>query len=78
MTDTDKFLSFFEFKNNVLTLGEILQTHFSAEYRKHISLLRNKGYKIECKLNKKKPSENTYTLLAPIAIRYEGNQGCFA
>lgn len=62
MNQTESFLNFFQFHNGVLTLGQILNTHYSAEYRRMISELRQKGHKIIVKLNRKNPSNNTYFL----------------
>jgi hypothetical protein len=62
MNQTDSFLQWFQEKGGELTLWEILSTRHSAEYRKEISLLRQRGYRIEVTLNRKIPSLNLYKL----------------
>ena len=83
MNSTDRFLEFFHSHGNILTLGEIMKTAHICEYRKHISLLRHRGYKIVCVENRKEPSKNTYTLApcatpSPVHFSYDqAGQGAF-
>lgn len=68
MTQKQMMLELFRKNNNVLTLGQILQTTLAAEYRARITDLRHDGYVIECARNKT-PSKNTYTLVNIIGGR---------
>ena len=76
MNSTESFEQFWIDSGYQLTLGEILNTHFAAEYRKHISLLRPKyqtmGYQIKCQINRKEPGKNLY-IRAPLAIPADEN-----
>lgn len=71
MSDTQEFRHWIEDRGGKATLGEILNTHFAAEYRKHASLLRREGYTIECVMNHKEPSKNLYILTPPQESRKE-------
>jgi len=78
MTDTDHYLEYLREHNFVITLGEIMKTRFACEYRKHHSLLRGKGYEIDCE--RAKPASNnvyrvTVAVKAPAQYKYEGQQG---
>lgn len=64
-TETDAFLEWFHSMGNVITLGEIMQTRFGCEYRKHISLLRDRGINIPPPVKySKEPSKNTYRIVS--------------
>lgn len=62
MTDTDKFQLWLEDHGNCVTLGEICHTSYVVEYRKMFTLLRKRGINYVVKLDRKNPSNNTYTL----------------
>lgn len=78
MTSIESFEQFWIDSGYQLTLGEILKTHFAAEYRKYISLLRPKyeaqGYKIKVILNRKEPSKNLYVRESINKYEFEGDQ----
>lgn len=50
-----------------LTLGEILNTHHAAEYRKHFSLMRRQGWTVHVDRDNAHPSNNLYTFKEPPA-----------
>jgi len=62
MTETDSFKIWLEERGNRVTLGEIMQTHYGCEYRKHFSLLRQKGIDYAVQIHRKEPSQNLYYL----------------
>jgi len=62
MNETKNFKQWLEERGNCVTLGEIMQTHFGCEYRKHFTLLRREGINFKVTLNRKEPSKNLYTL----------------
>lgn len=68
MTQKLMMLELFRKHNNVLTLGQILQTTLAAEYRARMTDLRHDGFVIEL-CRGKRPSENTYTLVPIIGGR---------
>lgn len=70
MTDTDNYLKFLLERGSV-TLGEILKTHFAAEYRKHNTFLRHRGFQITCERNGMEPSKNRYTIKPPVKFEIE-------
>lgn len=66
MTQLDSFRQFVIDHGYHLTLGEMLRSPHAAEYRKEITFLRQEGWSVIVHLNRKSPSENYYTFLAPV------------
>ena len=64
MNDTERFIEFFKENGSQLTLGMIMKTTFAAEYRKHMSIIREMpGYEIPSPiLDRNTPSNNLYTM----------------
>jgi hypothetical protein len=62
MTQKEHLLDLFRQNGNLLTLGQIMNTPFAAEYRVRFTELRREGYRIECASNRKCPSRNLYSL----------------
>lgn len=58
-------LELFQVYGNKLTLSQIMKTKLACEYRKEFSLLRQKGYRIDCERGAQ-PSDNTYFLMPPL------------
>lgn len=58
-------LDLFQVYGGKLTLGQIMKTKLACEYRKEFSLLRQKGYRIDCE-RASEPSNNTYHLMGPV------------
>lgn len=63
ISQKEQLLKMFRDNDNVLTLGQIMDTDHACEYRKNISLLRKDNYEITCTINAKVPSENIYMLI---------------
>ena len=47
-----------------LTLHQIMQTSFAAEYRARITEIRQEGYTVTCERGET-PGENTYRMIPP-------------
>jgi len=78
VTETDHYYNFLKDHNFTVTLGEIMQTRFACEYRKHNTLLRGKGFDVKCERNSQDPSRNVYRVtpkVEPVEYKYEGQQG---
>lgn len=71
MTQHEALIDLFRKHNNVLTLGQIMQTTLGCEYRARISELRRKGYTITLERGDT-PSENTYRLIPPYQVDEQG------
>ena len=65
MSDTTSFLEWLRARGGRATLSEILVTRFAAEYRKHKTLLKKRGYNIEVLQDHKEPGRNLYVLTDP-------------
>jgi ABC-type uncharacterized transport system fused permease/ATPase subunit len=64
MTQYEQVIDLFRRNNNLVTLGQIMQTTLAAEYRARFSEMRRQGYTIAF-YKGRKASENTYVLLEP-------------
>ena len=60
-----RLLKLFRENNNMLTLGQIMDTDLGREHSARFSELKKMGYDITCTINKKKPSQNLYVLYEP-------------
>ena len=65
LTQKQGILEMFRQNGNKISLSQILNTQFCAEYRARFSELRREGYIINC-LRGTKPSLNIYELKEPI------------
>lgn len=72
-----RYREFIRHNSYELTLGEILNTSFAAEYRKYHSLMRQDGWTVGVELNKKEPGLNRYKFVEPLVVKYDGDQAVF-
>jgi len=81
MNQTESYLQWVKDRGGVVTLGDILSSPcgWAAEYRRFHSELRQKGYEVTVKLNRKEPSKNTYVLKDNVKFKFdETGQASFA
>lgn len=64
MSQKDDLIALFKRHDYRLTLSQILSTQLAAEYRARMTDLRKNGFMIICEKGKR-PSDNTYTMIAP-------------
>lgn len=66
MTQFQAYKNFVRIHDFRLTLGEILRTDFSAEYRKLHTFLRRESWLVECLHNRNAPGSNIYIFTEPL------------
>jgi hypothetical protein len=71
-SQTDNYLDWIKQRGGSVTLGEICQTTYVCEYRRFNSELRQKGYEVTVKLNRKEPSKNLYEVKEPMKFDESG------
>ncbi len=65
LTQTDRFLSFIQFRGNQITLEEIKDTCFTFSYRRMFTELRHKGFQVILERNPEHPIKNKYIVIPP-------------